>query len=133
VAVLDDVNRPYISFPLVCTISLIATLAATLWTRPTDQSLLISFYRNVRPFGLWGHIRRLSGLSETELRAPSESTVLALLNTLVGAVAILGAYLAPMYLVGHWHTEALIAFSVAVAAMTVLYFTWYRNLPAGES
>jgi SSS family solute:Na+ symporter len=133
VAVLDNVNRPYISFPLVCTISLIATLAATLLTRPTEQPLLVSFYRNVRPFGLWGHIRRLSGLSATELQAPSESTALALLNTLVGAVAILGAYLAPMYLVGHWHVEALVASVVAVAAMTVLYFTWYRTLPSEES
>ena len=119
----------YISFPMICALSLVGTLVGTLATQPTDQSLLVSFYRNVRPFGAWGPIGRQAGLSDAERRAPSESVTLAILNTILGGVAILGAYLAPMYLVSHQHGPALGWSCAAVAAVVVLYFTWYRTLP----
>ena len=122
----------YISFPMICALSLVGTLAATLLTRPTDPSLLVSFYRNVRPFGAWRPIRRQAGLTGAELKLPSESVVLAILNTVLGGIAILGAYLAPMYLVAHQHGPALAWFGIATAAVVVLYFTWYRTLPAAE-
>lgn len=123
----------YVSFPLICAISLLGTLAATLVTAPTEQELLLAFYRHVRPFGFWGPVRRAAGLSEDQLRDPAESPFLALLNTGLGAIAILGLYLAPMYLVGHWHREAAVWFAVAAAAAGILYFTWYRTLPPPEA
>ncbi|MHB1034574.1 MAG: sodium:solute symporter family transporter [Pirellulales bacterium] len=123
---------PYVSFPAVCSLSLVACLAATMLTRPTEEAVLVGFYRNVRPFGFWGHIRRQAGLSAAELDAPSESVVLAVVNTILGGVAILGAYLCPMYLVGHWHSQSLVCLGMAAAAIAALYFTWYRNLPAPE-
>lgn len=122
----------YLSFPMICAVSLVGTLVATWATRPTEQALLATFYRNVRPFGLWGPIRRHARLSAAEQASPSENAGLALLNTLLGAVAILGVYLCPMYLVGHWHLESLICLGAAVAAMATLYFTWYRTLPEAE-
>ncbi len=126
------IQAPYISFPLVCAVSLIGTLAGTWLTRPTDEAHLIGFYRHVRPFGLWGRIRRKAGLSEAEQNAASENPWLALLNVVLGGVAILGAYLSPMYLVGHWHGWALAWFGVSAVSVAALYFTWYRTLPADE-
>lgn len=123
----------YVSFPMICALSLAGTLAGTWLTPPTDASLLVSFYRHVRPFGLWGPIRRLAGLTEAQRRDPAESAALAIVNTILGAAAILGAYLAPMYLVGHWHTQAMVCLLLALGSMAVLYFTWYRTLPAAET
>ena len=40
-----------------------------------------------------------------------------------------GLYLFPMYLVGHWYGKALVWLSVALAAIVILSFTWYRYLP----
>ena len=122
----------YLSFPMVCGVSLVGTLVATLATRPTAQPLLVSFYRHVRPFGVWGPVSRQAGLTEAERKAPSENAVLAMLNTVLGGVAILGAYLTPMYLVAHRHGPALAWLGIAIAAIVVLYFTWYRTLPAAE-
>jgi hypothetical protein len=95
--------------------------------------MLVMFYRNVRPFGFWGPIRQAAALSDAERTDPAESPALAILNTALGAVAILGAYLAPMYLVGHWHREAALAFGIAAAAVGLLYFTWYRTLPPRQA
>ena len=133
VPLVPAIQPSYISFPMICAISLIGTLAATWLTEPTERPLLLSFYRHVRPFGCWGPIRREAGLTAAEEHDPSESAALAILNTALGAAAILGVYLAPMYLVGHWHAESLVCVAVAAAAMAILYFTWYRTLPSGEN
>jgi hypothetical protein len=84
----------------------------------------------VRPFGFWGAIPSRSGLSAEELRDPRESMGLTLVNVVFSSAVVVGAYLAPMYLVGHWHQQAAAWFGVAMAAAAILYFTWYRNLPA---
>ena len=123
----------YVSFPLICAVSLAGTLVATWATAPTDSRLLATFYRTVRPFGFWAPVRREAGLSDTEQNDPAESPALALLNTLLGAVAILAVYVCPMYLVGHWHVHAAAWAGVAAVALVALYFTWYRTLPAAES
>jgi SSS family solute:Na+ symporter len=123
----------YVTFPAICALSLVGCLAGTWLTRPTDQGVLASFYRHVRPFGLWGPIRSASGLRREELATPSEGMSLALVNVALGSVVILGVYLAPMYLVGHWHLSAAACLGAAIAAAVPLYFTWYRNLPPPET
>ena len=119
----------YITFPAICAGSLIAVLAGTLLTRPTDQAVLVSFYRTIRPFGLWGAVRREAELSGQRQRVRGESLPRAVVNVILGGTAILGMYLFPMYLVGHWHGYALICLGFAAAAVVALKFTWYDNLP----
>ena len=122
----------YVTFPLISVGSLVASVLVTLITRPVSRSKLLDFYRSVRPFGLWGPIRREVADSGEENRGPAESAGRALLNVALGIVAITGIYLFPMYLVGHWHVRALIWAVVALAAVVVLSFTWYPYLPAGD-
>jgi len=119
----------YVTFPALCAVSLIASLAGALLTQPTEEAILISFYRTVRPFGAWGPIARKAGLAPGVLADPAESMTLAAVNVVLSGIAILGAYLAPMYLVGHWHVQAVFCAGAALAAGVVLYFTWYRTLP----
>ena len=122
----------YVVFPFVIMTSLVASITVTLLTAPTDDSVLKSFYRKVRPFGIWAHVRKECRRHEKSVHRPGEGPALAVLNTLLGIVAITSAYLFPMYLVGHWHARAAGCFLVAAAAVVGLYFTWYRNLPAAE-
>ena len=126
----QTVNLPYVAFPVVAVLSTIGCLAGTWLTRPTEEAVLVSFFQTVRPFGVWRPIRDKSGLPSHELSDRSESLLLAAVNVILSSVVILGAYLAPMYFVGHWHAQALICFATASVAAVVLYFTWYRNLPA---
>ena len=122
----------YIAFPLVSIVSLVATFVGTWLTEPTDEDTLEAFFRNVRPFGFWGPIRAKVAptLDLTQLRG--EGIGLAIVNTLIGLVAIGGAYLAPMYLVSHRHVDALAYAGLSVVATVALKFTWYDNLPDPE-
>ncbi|QEG36394.1 sodium:solute symporter family transporter [Bythopirellula goksoeyrii] len=122
----------YITFPALCGISLVASILGTFFSRPTDESTLIQFYRNVRPFGWWGPIRDRAGLTAEELQSPGESVWYAVLNVGLASLAIFGAYVAPMYLVGHWHWQALCWAAVSVTAIIVLKYTWYEHLPLPE-
>lgn len=122
----------YLTFPALCAVSLIASLIGTYVSRPTDEAVLVEFYRNVRPFGFWEPIQGRANLSATELNDPGESAWYTMLNVVLGCVAIFGAYVSPMYLVGHWHTSALIWAAISAAAMIALKFTWYDHLPEPE-
>jgi len=113
----------FITFPLICIASLLASVIGSLATRPVSRDTSISFYRLVRPFGVWGPIRG------EEMAAKSENVALTILNVVLGMVAICGLYLFPMYLVGHWYAKSVAWLAAAVAAVAALGFTWYRNLP----
>ena len=123
----------YAAFVSICTISLSACIIVSLVTRPVDREVAISFYCNVRPFGLWKPIRRESGLSPEELSAKTESVLLAGVNVVLAMVAISGLYLFPMYLVGHWYFKSIAWLGLAIAAAAALKYTWYENLPKSGS
>ena len=119
----------YVVFPPIALGSVLACIAGTLATPPVDESTLRGFYTRVRPFGFWRPVKASAGLSAEAATAKSESPWLALLNTLLGMVAITGVYLCPMYLVGHWHGYAALCLVAALAAIGALALTWYPNLP----
>jgi len=120
----------YYVFPSICLASLLASVVASLATKPTDGDVLAHFYKSVRPFGLWKPVAAKAGLSRQESSSASESVSLTVLNVVLGMLAIAGVYLFPMYLVGHWYIQAAIWFTMAVAAMVALRYTWYPFLPA---
>ena len=124
----------YYTFPLICTASLIASIAVSLATRATDDEILVSFYKSVRPFGLWRPIAAKANLSIQELSSGSESMSRTIVNVLLAMLAITGLYLFPMYLVGHWYLYSAFWLALAIAAVVALKYTWYRFLPApGEN
>jgi SSS family solute:Na+ symporter len=124
----------YYTFPLICAASLIAGIAVSLATKPTDDEILVSFYKSVRPFGLWQPIAKKANLSIQELSSGSESMSRTIVNVLLAMLAITGLYLFPMYLVGHWYLYSAVWLALAIAAVVALKYTWYRFLPApGEN
>jgi len=123
----------YVVFPPIVLGSLLACIAGALLTPRVDPETLTSFYTKVRPFGLWGPVRRGAGLAPEVLTDTSESPRRALVNVLLAMVAITGYYLFPMYLVGHWHAASGACLAAAVAATVCLGFTWYRHLPPRET
>ena len=119
----------YYVFPLICAASLVASIAVSIATKPTDGEILVAFYKSVRPFGLWRPVAAKAGLSRQESSSTSESVSLAVVNVLLAMLAIAGLYLFPMYLVGHWYLYSATWLGLAIAAAFTLKYTWYRFLP----
>ena len=123
----------YYVFPSVCAVSLLASIAVSLATQPTNCDILVSFYKTVRPFGLWKPIVEKAELSVEELSSSSESVLRTILNVVLAMLAITGLYLFPMYLIGHWYVNSIIWLVLAIAAILALRYTWYKFLPAERS
>ena len=122
----------YVVFPPICLGSLAASIIVTLATRPVPDDILDAFFARVRPFGHWGPVRRRAPEPADSRVGTAESAWRALLNTALGIVAVTGCYLAPMFLVGHWHIRALICAGAALVAVAILAVTWYPYLPSRE-
>ncbi len=119
----------FVLFPLTIAVSLVTSVAVSYATAPCDQDTLTQFYATVRPFGVWKPVRDQIADADKMRLDVSESWSLAVLNVGLGMIAVGGAYLAPMYFVGHWYGRALASVGACGAACLTLYFTWYRMLP----
>jgi SSS family solute:Na+ symporter len=117
---------------LVVTLAcLAATVIIGLLNKPTDKEILVQFYSRIRPFGIWGPVRRMAeerGLVPKKDKMPKIDA----LNGLLTAGFQLSLALVPFYcFLRVWKQ----AFSWGVAAVflfVILYFTWYKNLPARD-
>ncbi len=127
VAALFTPDMPlYWLFLIICLGSLLPSVLVSLLTKPTDSRTLAQFYRTVRPFGFWKPVRQVPGGQDPPVQA--EPIGRAILNTVLGIIALTGLYLGPMYLVGHWYAPASLCAAAAAGAVFILYFTWYRKL-----
>ena len=115
----------FITFPPIAAVSLGASILVSLLTPAVDTDVLGAFYRSVRPFGMWGRVRRSSPLPDLPA---TERPVRIILNIGLGMAAISGLYIGPMYLVAHRFGSGFLWLAVALAAVTALWRTWYRPL-----
>jgi SSS family solute:Na+ symporter len=116
------------SLLIVISASLVSTILIGFWTRPTDKEILCNFYSRIRPFGVWGPIRRLAeerGLVPKKDRMPTIDA----LNGLLTAGFQLSLALVPFYCFLRIWEQAFIWTLAAAALGIILYFTWYKNLP----
>jgi Na+/proline symporter len=119
----------YYVFPSICLVSLLVSIIVSLATKSTDTDILTSFYKSVRPFGLWKQIAQMAELSEENLSSKAEGVQRTILNVVLAMIAITGLYLFPMYLVGHWYLYSAIWFTLAAITIIALKYTWYDYLP----
>ncbi len=130
---LPEKTPAYKTFPVLCAVSTVASIAVSLLTSPVEPRVLKRFYETVRPFGLWGPVKKNAAPITSRAERLSESPWLTALNTVVAVIVVSGLFIFPCYLVGHWYSQSLMWAAAAVVGMIVLYFTWYRNLPPSTS
>ncbi len=111
---------------LVC---LGVTLLIGFLTKPTEKEILVRFYSRIRPFGVWGPIRRLAverGLVPERDKMP----FIDALNGFLTAAFQFSLALIPFYCLLRIWDQALSWSVAAVLLGIILYFTWYKNLPS---
>jgi Na+/proline symporter len=121
----------YVGFPVIALASTIICIAVALVTKPTDQQTLTRFYQSVQPAGAWGDVKQAVLVTNPSFRREAPFSRDAL-NTLLSLIAICSLYVGTLYLILHRYDVAFGCFGMTVAMCVVLFFTWYRNLPAPE-
>jgi len=115
----------YIVFPIITTASLSASIIVALASQPVEPEVLKNFYQTVRPFGLWKPLKKQLNETGKPSSLISIKTGRVMANVLLGMIAILGLYIGPMYLVGHWFFKGSLCFGASLFAIALLYHTWY--------
>ncbi|MCP4708733.1 MAG: Na+:solute symporter, partial [Planctomycetes bacterium] len=78
---MSDLNR----FPIILVISTLASIIASLMTKPEDDEILKSFYKQVRPWGLWKPVHDML-LQENPDFKPNTAFGRDILNVVIGIV-----------------------------------------------
>lgn len=111
--------------------SLAVTVLITFLTKPADMETLITFYVRVRPFGIWGPVRREAvrrGLVEAKDPMPTLDVVNAFIASFFQLCLGFGVF---YVFLKEWTNAGLWAL-LALASSAVLYITWFKHLPSAD-
>ncbi|MBN1567161.1 MAG: hypothetical protein JXA73_04915 [Acidobacteria bacterium] len=116
-------------FPYLLALSLAGCFLGTCFSAPTDMETLKNFYKNVRPWGAWGPVRRLVEAEDPSFQRNRDFKRDAV-NVVVGTIWQVSLTIAPFYLVlMKWKY---LAAAVALIAVTSFFLkmNWYNKLPS---
>jgi Na+/proline symporter len=119
-------------FPMVLVISLIGCVLGTLLTKPTEDEVLKTFYRRVRPWGFWGPVLK-KVREENPGFQPNRDFWWDAFNVIVGICWQVSLVALPIYTVIRKFDSALACFAVVAVTSVVLKFTWYERLVKEEA
>jgi SSS family solute:Na+ symporter len=122
---------PLNSFPIILVLSLLGCFVATLLTPAEDDEVLMSFYRQVRPWGFWRPILAKVRAVDPQFE-PNRDFGRDMFNVLVGICWQTSLVALPVFIVIRKWDAAGIAVGIIAATSLILKFTWYDNLETRE-
>ncbi len=118
---------PLYLFPLLLLFSGAACVAGSYWSAPEDDRILKSFYRTVRPWGLWKPIREKVMADDPDFE-PNRDFKRDMFNVAIGIVAQTCLVAAPIYLVIREGSSLVATLVVFLVCAGILKKTWYDRL-----
>jgi SSS family solute:Na+ symporter len=114
-------------WPVLFLLSMAGSIIGSYATPPTDKATLMSFYRNVRPWGLWRPVHEMV-LKEDPGFTGNDNFQRNLLNIVLGIIAQLCLTLLPMYIVLWLKAPLLLTVALLAIIILVLKKTWWDRL-----
>jgi Na+/proline symporter len=122
----------YKTFFVLFAISTVSSIIASLLSPPTEMYTLKEFYLRVRPAGLWGPVKQALAAEGKLDRIAGSNFRMDLLTAIIGGVGLQALFLMSAYACTHQWTALTYAAGVVVLTSIILYFTWYKHLPAKD-
>jgi solute:Na+ symporter, SSS family len=120
-------TQPLMAFPLLLLFGLLGSIAGTFFTPAESDQVLCAFYKQVRPWGLWGPIRdKVCEQDPTFL--PNKDFTRDSLNIAIGIIWQLSLVVMPIYLVIQQWWSVLAAFAVMALTSVILKKNWLDKL-----
>ena len=114
-------------FPLLFALSLAGCIAGSLLTPPTDETVLKSFYRTIRPWGFWGPVHA-KVVADNPAFVGNKNFRLDAFNVVVGVIAQCCLTMLPMYLIVRMNTELGVTVAILAVCLVILKRTWWDKL-----
>lgn len=120
-------QRDMAVFPIILGISAVVSILISLLTPPDEEETLKKFYKQVRPWGLWGPIRKKI-MQEDPAFLPNRNFWRDMVNIAVGIPWQLMLVLIPIYLIIRNFTAMWICVGLLAATSLFLKKNWFDKL-----
>lgn len=134
VGILAALAMPYVTtglplywWPLLFVLSLAGCIIGTYAAPPTEEAVLISFYKTVRPWGFWKPIHEKVVAADPGFEG-NKNFKLDMFNVAVGIVGQLCFTLLPMYFILGMHLPLLVDIAAIAVIVLILKKTWWNKL-----
>lgn len=118
---------PLYWWPALFALSLIGCIIGTYSAKPTDEEILKSFYKTVRPWGFWKPIHDLVVIEDPTFQA-NKNFKLDMFNVVLGIIAQLCLTIFPMYLITGMFSPLWVTIGVLTVIIFILKRTWWNRL-----
>ena len=106
--------------------SLIGMIIGTFASKPTDENVLIEFYKRTRPFGFWGPVREK--INQEKLSEINKENRRDILSTFMAVPWQVVLFLTSMSIIlKRWDQFGWLLLFLIILS-TGLYFNWFRHL-----
>jgi SSS family solute:Na+ symporter len=109
----------------------VLTVLITFLTKPADMETLVAFYTKVRPFGVWGPVRR-EAVRRGLVPAKDPMPTMDIVNSVIASFFQLCLGIIPMYMFLKEWASMFLWLALLAVTLVVLYFTWYKYLPSPD-
>ena len=118
---------PLYYWPALFLVSLLGSIIGTFSAPPTNEEVLKSFYRTVRPWGFWKPIHE-KVLSDDPTFVGNKRFKLDMVNVVLGIIAQCCLTILPMYIVLWAKLPLLITVIILTIIVLILRKTWWNKL-----
>lgn len=118
---------PLYLFPLLLVVSAVGCVLGSLLTPPEDNELLKRFYRQVRPWGFWGPVKKLV-MEEDPQFIPNQHFKRDMFNVSLGITAQTCLVALPIFVVIKDFSSAIVTLVIFIVAAFGLKRFWYNTL-----
>ncbi|MBC7511261.1 MAG: Na+:solute symporter [Ferruginibacter sp.] len=134
VGIIAALAMPYVTtglplywWPLLFVLSLTGCIAGTYAAPPTEEAILISFYKTVKPWGFWKPIHeKVVAVDPTFIG--NKNFKLDMFNVVIGIIGQLCFTLLPMYFILNMQQPLWLTIAAIVVIVFILKRTWWNRL-----
>ncbi|MFC2129143.1 sodium:solute symporter family protein [Bacteroidota bacterium] len=114
-------------FPVILVISALGCVLGTFFSAPTENEVLVNFYKNIRPWGFWKPIREQVMAADPSF-VPNKSFGMDMFNIVIGVIGQTALVALPFYLVIKMNLHLLITAGIIIVCMVIMKKTWWDRL-----
>jgi Na+/proline symporter len=114
-------------FPVVLGISLVGCILGSLLTEPEEDTVLMKFYMQIRPWGFWKPVIKKVHFYYPDFE-PNHNFKTDMINVVVGVVWQTSLVVSAIALVIQEHTLFIGAISSVIITSVILKFNWWNKL-----
>ncbi|MEX0988121.1 MAG: sodium:solute symporter, partial [Bacteroidales bacterium] len=105
----------------------IGCVLGTFLHKPTENEVLVNFYKNVRPWGFWGPIREQVMAADASFK-PNKNFGIDMFNIVLGTIGQTALVALPIFLVIKLHLPMLITIGITALIFIIMKKTWWDRL-----